>query len=230
MNNNDSDSNGFFNIYFKRRTTIEKLAITVKKDYTIKRVKEIIQNITDKDPNSYTLVCRRPLEIESRTLEEYNIKEGCILVEIARLEGGGMGGIGLNTVDVSKNNTRIVEFDKNAPDYRIVSAGLSVQAKCGNELCKAYNDIVYCYLGFVRDFNLINELSKILCPSCRNEVYPKNFGFLKCEYRIYYEKWENNKKKIGEVKGKAENKFKLFDEYSSGNANFSKLIFNVKSY
>ena len=225
MNNNNSDSNGFFNIYFRRRTTMEKLAITVKKDYTIKRVKEIIQNITDKDPNTYELVFKRPLINESRTLEEYNIKKTCTLVEVAICEGGG--GFGLNTVDVSKNNTRIVEFDKNAPYYRTVGAGLSVQAKCGNELCKAYNDIVYCFLGFVRDFNLINKLSEILCPSCRNEVYPKNFGFLKCKYRIYYEKWENNKKKIGEVKGKAENKFKIFDEYSSGNANFSKLIFNV---
>ena len=225
MNNNNSDSNGFFKIYFEQRSKMEKLAITVKKDYTIERVKEIIQNITDKNPNTYELVFKRPLIDESRTLEEYNIKKTCTLVEVAICEGGG--GFGLNTVDVYKNNTRIVEFDKNAPNYRIVGEGLSVQAKCGNELCKAYNDIVYCYLGFVRDFNLINELSKILCPSCRNEVYPKNFGFLKCEYKIYYEKWENNKKKIGEVKGKAENKFKLFDEYSSGNANFSKLIFNV---
>ncbi len=227
MNNNNSDSNGFFKIYFYRRTKNKKLAISVKKDYTIKRVKEIIQNITGKDPNIYTLIYRTPVEKEYKTLEEYKIKEGCILVEESNLLGGGMGGFGLNTVDVSKNNTRIVEFDKNAPEYRIVSAGLSVQAKCGNELCKAYNEVVYCCLGFVRDFNLINELSKILCPSCRNEVYPKNFGFLKCEYRIYYEKWENNKKKIGEVKGKAENKFKILDEYSSGNANFSKLIFNV---
>ena len=225
MNNNNSDSNGFFKIYFRPRRKKEELAITVKKDYTIIRVKQIIKNITDKDPNTYTLVCRIPLEIESKTLEEYKIKEDSILIEVARLEGGG--GFGLNTVDVSKNNTRIVEFDKNAPNYRVVGPGLSVQAKCGNEQCKAYNDIVYCYLAFVRDFNLINKLSEILCPSCRNEVYPKNFGFLKCKYRIYYEKWENNKKKSGEVEGKAENKFKLFDEYSSGNANFSKLIFNV---
>ena len=82
------------------------------------------------------------------------------------------GGFGLNTVDVSKNNTRIVEFDENAPSYRIVGTGLSVKAKCGNENCKAYNDIVYCYLGCVRDFDMLNKLSEIKCPSCSNEVYP----------------------------------------------------------
>ena len=50
---------------------------------------------------------------------------------------------------------------------------------------------------------------------------------MRCEYNIYYEKWENNKKQSGNVEGKADDKFKLFDEYSSGNATFSKLVFNV---
>ena len=197
----------------------------LKRIILLVQVKEIIQKVTGQDPRTYELAFKRPCIEENKTLEEYDIKRTVTVTQVSILEGGG--GFGLVTVDVSKNKYRIVEFDENAPFYRLVVRGLNVQAICGNGHCKAYNDLVNCTLGFVRDFNLINKLSEIRCPSCENEVYPKNFGFLECEYRIYYEKWEDNKKKSGEVKGKAENKFKLFDEYSSGNANFSVLIFNV---
>ena len=88
------------------------------------------------------------------------------------------------------------------------------------------NKIVYCLIGYVRDYDLLTNMRNIICPACGNEVYPKNFGFLKCKYKIDYIKWENNKKVVNFVEGEADDKFKIFDEYS-GNATFLKLIFNV---
>lgn len=83
-NNNKEE----FQIYFKPRTSTEKIPILVNKNNTIIEVKIKIQTKTGKDPSTYTLVCRRPLEIETKKLIDYNIKEDAILVEVARLEGG----------------------------------------------------------------------------------------------------------------------------------------------
>ncbi len=159
-----------------------------------------------------------------KTLSYYNIKDDDIILSLIPLKGGG-GGLGLSTIDITKNNTRIIEFDENAPFYRRVNNGLSIQAICGND-CQAKDKIVYCYIGFVRNYNILNNLENIKCPACRNEVYPKNFGFLRCKYKIDYTKWENYKQKSGTVEGEAGNKFKIFSDYS-GNANFSKLVFSI---
>lgn len=220
---NSENSDGFFEIYVKLLTG-ERIAINVRKDYTIQKLKEIIQNKTNTSKDRLDLSFKKPLNDEKKTLEYYGITRSVSILQTAYESGGG--GFGLNTVDVSKNNTRIIEFDNNAPFYRIVGKGLSIQAICGND-CEAKDQIVYCLLGCVRDYDILQHLSEIKCPACKKEVYPKNFGFLRCNYEIYYEKWENNKKETGKVSGYAKDEFKVFDEYSSGNANFSKLVFNV---
>ena len=217
------NSYGFFTIKV-RLLNGDRIEINVRKDYTIQKLKEIIQNKINIPEKEMIFAFRKPLNNEEKTLEYYDITRSVSILQTCSESGGG--GFGLNTVDVSKNNTRIIEFDKNAPFYRVVGEGLSIQAICGND-CEAKDHIVYCQIGFVRDYDILQHLSEIKCPACKKEVYPKNFGFLRCNYEIYYEKWENNKKETGKVSGYAEDEFKVFDEYSSGNANFSKLVFNV---
>ena len=162
---------------------------------------------------------------DDKTFSDYYIEEGCEIMTVGRFEAGG--GFGLNTIDVSKNNTRIVEFDNNAPYYRRVGSGLSIQAICGSD-CEAKDKIVYCHIGFVRNYDVLQNIGNgnIKCPACKNLIYPKNFGFLRCKYKIDFTKWEGNKPISNSVEGEADEKFKVFSEYS-GNANFTKLIFTV---
>ena len=164
---------------------------------------------------------------DDKTFSDYYIEEGCEIITIIRLIGGGGGGFGLNTIDVSKNNTQIVEFDYNAPYYRRVGYGLSIQAICGSD-CEAKDKIVYCPIGFVRNYDVLQNIGNgnIKCPACKNLIYPKNFGFLRCKYKIDFTKWEGNKPISNSVEGEADEKFKLFSE-CSGTANFTKLIFTV---
>ena len=108
------------------------------------------------------------------TLEDYGITKTVTLLCRSNLIGGG--GFGLNTIDVSKNNTKLIEFDYNAPFYRTVGIGLSIQSICGNER-EAKDKIVYCHIGCVRNYDILNHLSDIKCPACDNEVYPKIWGF-----------------------------------------------------
>ena len=166
---------------------------------------------------------------DDKTFSDY-IEEGPGIILITSVNVGavmGGAGFGLTTIDVSKNNTRIVEFDNNAPYYRRVGNGLSIQAICGSD-CEAKDKIVYWHIGFVRNYDILQNIGNgnIECPACRNPIYPKNFGFLRCKYKIDFTKWEGNKPISNSVEGEADEKFKLFSE-CSGNANFTKLIFTV---
>ena len=164
---------------------------------------------------------------DDKTFSYYKIKDGRVIGLLQVCDGGG-GGFGLSTIDIEKNNIRTIERDDNAPSYRMVEPGLSVQAICENE-CSLKNKLVYTTLGYITNYNILSHLNDIKCPKCRKTVYPKNFGFLHCNYEIEYDKWENNKKKSGSIEGKSENEFILFSEYS-GIATFSKLIFDVTPY
>ena len=188
----------------------------VDKNMTIEEVKKM----TGQADNEW-MYCGDFLE-DDKTFSDYDIEEGCEIIFIARFEAGGF-----DTIDVSKNNTEIVEFDYNAPDYRTVGNGLSIQAICGSD-CEAKDKIVYCRIGFVRNYDVIQNCGNgnIKCPACKNLIYPKNFGFLRCKYKIDFTKWEGNKPISNSVEGEADEKFKVFSEYS-GNANFTKLIFTV---
>ena len=106
---------------------------------------------------------------------------------VPEVRGGGGAGFGLCTIDVEKNNTRIIELDYNAPPYRNIDSGLSVQAICEND-CVLKNQIIYTTLGFVTNYNILSHLNDIKCPKCQKTVYPKNFGFFQCKYEIEYDK------------------------------------------
>ena len=63
-----------------------------------------------------------------------------ILYFSIKAHSGAGEGFGLCTIDIEKNNTRIIEFDYKAPPYRSIGYGLSVQAICEND-CVLKNQI-----------------------------------------------------------------------------------------
>lgn len=141
---------------------------------------------------------------------------------------GGGGFFGVETIDVSKNKTENIGFSNSGKHYRIVIYGLNIQSKCKNNNCIAYKDTIYVKIGFVKNWNLLNNLTKIVCPECKKRVVPLNFGFFNCKYEIEYEKIDNEDILDGKVNGSSgKNEFRVFKEYSCGKATFSKLIFNI---
>ncbi len=137
------------------------------------------------------LLFNAKLLYNDKTFSDYGIKDGYTLSLSTDVRGGA--GFGLCTIDVEKNNTRIIELDYKAPPYRSIGYGLSVQAICEND-CVLKNQIIYTTLGFVTNYNILSHLNDIKCPKCQKTVYPKNFGFFQCKYEIEYDKWENKKK------------------------------------
>ena len=168
----------------------------------------------------------------NKTFRDYEIKNGETIIAIGRYEAGGGGMLGVSTIDVSKNKTTNLGFDKNGPAYRYVIRGLNIYSKCKdkNKKCQAYNDSIYVQIGYVKNWNLLENIDKIRCPICNERVKPLNFGFWDCKYEIEYEKDEDDEYKSGSVKGESGiGEFKIFEEYASGRATFTKLIFNITS-
>ena len=182
--------------------------------------------------NHFFMIGIRPLDIESNLDMQINqiraFKPESIIQVIYSVKGGGGG---ITTVDISKNNTRTISFSSTAPYYREVCDGLNIMSICKNKnnSCDALNDFIYIKIGFVKNWNLCENLEKkVKCPVCDGRVKPLNYGFTNCNYEIEYEKEVDDGYEDGKVNGKAEeNEFKLFNESESGTAVFPKLIFNI---
>ena len=192
-------------------------------------VKEAKKKIVDKFgfvQDEYRLIYNAKNLNDDLTLNDSGLTNNSFVFLIPKNNGPKGGGCGINVVDLSKNQTRILNFAPNAPFYRRVTNGLNIYAICSNSSCNAYNKGIYCPIGFVYYYNILKNLEEIKCPACNEEVYPKNFGFLNCNYKIEYIAFKDNSKLEGKVEGEAGEKFKIFDE-DSGNANFTKLIFTI---
>ena len=211
-------------IIIKSHFKIERM--TVKNNITIGILKDIYYELVHHRFDDIWYF-KKQLLIDCKTIYDSGIKDLDIIEAHSNLKGGGVSP-GLHTIDVSKNNTKILEFDPDAPRYRTVHDGLNIQGECSNKSCEAYKKIVYCIVAFTVNYDVLVNLEEgnIKCPSCQEDIYPLNYGFLNCKYKIDFTKWENNKKITDSVKGEAGSKFKVFSK-NSGNANFTKLIFTV---
>ena len=163
---------------------------------------------------------------DNKTISDYGIEEGdTICVDDGQKWNGGM-----DTVDISKNITKECEPAKSGPTYREGCNGLCIRSICKNKNCVAYNDTIYVKIGYVQNWNLNDHLKdRVLCPSCKKMVKPKNYYFKKCHYKIDYIKEIDDEYENGTIEDNASiEKYKYFDEKESGNAIFVQLIFTVR--
>ena len=90
-------------------------------------------------------------------------------------------------VDVSKEEKEgsVIkrQWNKWAPEWRIVENGLALEGTCSNKNCKAFNKSVLISVGF-GCFDLILDADKHVCPLCKKYVNPMNCGFNNCQYRM----------------------------------------------
>lgn len=172
--------------------------------------------------------CNGEILKDDRCFSDYEIDEYDAIIANPVMHQGGGGCFGVETIDVSKNKTKNIGFSNTGKLYRLVNYGLSIQSKCKNEICIAYQDTIYVNIGFVTNWNLLDNLKKIICPACQKRVVPLNFGFFNCKYEIEYEKIEEDDYKDGKINGfSGKEEYIIFDEYSSGKSTFTKMIFNI---
>ncbi|KAA6390388.1 MAG: putative ring and ubiquitin domain containing protein [Streblomastix strix] len=148
---------------------------------------------------------------DDNTLFDSGVQNDTTVWLLLRLRGGS-----------AKTNSPFVmkeeQFDDDAPAYREVIRGLSVEGKCTNNSCEAHNKKVICYQGFV-EFNLLDTKAK--CPICTSEVVADKPGFFNCIYKIQSQK--PNGEKFWTHWLLTPDRYITFDEAKTTRQQFSKL-------
>ena len=114
------------NIKIKKEERNVTKTICVNPNMTIRDAKKLlIGDISTHLKYNYQIL------YNDKTFSDYGIEDGDTVFSLHFYDGGGFG---LCTIDVEKNNTRIIEHDHNAPTYRTIGDGLSVQAICEKDI------------------------------------------------------------------------------------------------
>ena len=105
---------------------------------------------------------------------DYNIQEESTLHLLLRLRGGGDA-----FADVS--NTESIEklqWNFNAPKWRVATPGLNVEGICRNDGCAAFQEPTISKIGF-KPWTLGSE---VRCPMCSNEMEAFTCGLTNCSW------------------------------------------------
>ena len=133
----------------------------------------------------------------------------------------GAGGQGLNFVGIETGKIINLDFNKNAPNLRIINKGLNIFGFCNNSICKAYMKEMVYKIVLSKDglkFNLNERVADIRCPICNEIIKLKTCGFYDCEYQFIGKKIANGEiyqfdSKTRETK---ENNFEYYDVFKNG--------------
>lgn len=205
---------------------LKQIILKVDKSITIGELRELF---VDKGGNGGNNQWKCDGEILTDNNQRLQDVKGFEPEEMAISVTSNVRGGGIETVDVTKNITKEYEPSRSGPSYKTGCNGLTIQSTCKNNGCEAYNDRIYIPIGYVENWNLIiHQEDQVLCPCCKEMVKPENYWFMNCYYKIDFIKEIDGRYERGSVNGDASyNKYKTFDEYESGKALFTKLVFNV---
>jgi len=165
---------------------------------------------------------------DSRRLFEYNAQKESTFSLLFRLRGGGSG----DFVDVTRTDAlRTKEWNKSAPDWRLVDKGLVLEGICRKQGCKAFNQWVVMNLGFV-NFDLLHPSNKAQhkckCPMCKHPVKPVVPGFNNCLWKITAVKKADHLNTFHRPWTKAGNQYTTYDEHVAGTTEFARLQIFVR--
>ena len=168
----------------------ETLSFEVEPDLTILEVKEMIEFLTEIDPEEMRLLfCGRQLE-DDRTLWDYKILKESNFQMVQRLTGGGDIAIVTFTDVTAEDKFRVCRFG-NGPKRRALGRGLNFRGTCRNVSCEACNKIVHVPKGFYPGTNGFcnfgRRMTEMNCPICNKCLEKKDIcgiSIYKCSLRI----------------------------------------------
>ncbi|KAA6377217.1 MAG: putative NEK protein kinase [Streblomastix strix] len=73
--------------------------------------------------------------------------------------------------------------------WKLIAPGISIQAKCTNEDCIAYDERVIFNAG-ISNFDVFQ--SQAQCPMCKTVIWPKSALLFQCMWRIKSENWSGS--------------------------------------
>ena len=100
-------------------------------------------------------ILRSEILKDEKIIEYYKIETNNIINSIEESKGESLPWFGIQTIDVSKNITKILKYDNNVPFYKTVSEGLNIQSVCNNKECETNNGEVLVEIGYVNNYDLL---------------------------------------------------------------------------
>ena len=169
----------------------DSLTFEVEPDLTILEVKEMLEFLTQIDPDEMRLLfAGRQLE-DNKTLWDYNILTDSTFQMVQRVTGGGDIAVLTFTDVTSEQMFKVCKFGKVGPRRKTLGRGLNFRGTCRNRSCDACNKIVYVRKGFYPDTNGLCNLSRRMtemnCPICNKCLAKRDMcgiSIHKCTLRI----------------------------------------------
>ena len=168
----------------------ENLTVEVEPGLTILEVKEMIEFLTEIDPDEMRLLfCGRQLD-DDRTLWDCNILKESTLQMVQRLTGGGDIAAVTFTDVTAEGKFEVRRFGR-GPKRKTLGQGLNFRGTCRNVSCEACDKIVYVRKGFypaTNGFcNLGRRMAEMNCPICNKCLGKRDIcgiSIHKCTLRI----------------------------------------------
>jgi len=85
--NSTASADGFFEVTIRTKNG-DEFFIAVKKEYTIKKLKEEIKKVKNIEPSEYEFAFKKPLLDMNKTLEQYGITGPVTIIQTSNVEGG----------------------------------------------------------------------------------------------------------------------------------------------
>ena len=85
--NSTASADGFFELTIRTKKG-DEFFIAVKKEYTIKKLKEEIKKVKNIEPSDYEFAFKKPLLDKDKTLEQYGITGPVTITQISNVIGG----------------------------------------------------------------------------------------------------------------------------------------------
>ncbi|KAL4439307.1 hypothetical protein ABPG74_016970 [Tetrahymena malaccensis] len=125
-------------------------------------------------------------------LDMYDIDDGDVIHLALRLRGGGCPEQKKLFVDLeNEESKKEVEFSVHAPQYRIATNGLNIEAICRNSSCRYFKKQFIVKIGY-NSIEIVADIQqKINCPGCNIVPQFITCGFVNCQYSWCGLKLEN---------------------------------------
>ncbi|KAA6399115.1 MAG: putative Ubiquitin family protein [Streblomastix strix] len=175
-------------------------------------LKQQINQYAHIDPKEQRLILGNKQIKDEDTLYSSGLTGECTVMLVLRMEGGSF-------IDASGvMSMQTIDFSDDAPAYRNVKRGLSIEGRCKNQLCPASGHMCICSFGF-EEFNLLT--SKAKCPLCKQDIDPVKPGFSNCFFNIQAVK--TNGEKLWTHWLESRDKYQTYDESKVGSINYREL-------
>ena len=197
----------------------------------------LLQKLNNVNEDTYISFIKPYQLCSNKSFSEIGIKNGCTLVILPPLCGGGGENDFANLSD-EFIKTLDVSDDDNIPDWRIVGKGINLHGICLNKNCETNGKQVINHID-AKEYNIIDEGFMGICPMCEKHFDLDTCSFYGCDYKVigtYFDKFDDEWVDLPDKIQKTNGRKVFYYDYTKnvrgkeGKVKYKRLILKVIDY